>query len=450
LLTMTDDPYKQLSSLTDGNGSDTTFAQPLRMFDKFLNALGVSKSDKNIKNMASNQSLNAQPPRQPVKPTPVDPSVDNVTLLGERTVVSNDFKDKLLSTSHSEAPLPSTRANEHSHLPPGQHQSIAGIFSMNLPKPAIKTNLPRPRDRIERTDQLVYCNTLLLSSQSSSTSVVTIDDDKALDGSDDNGPKALNDQGRLASDLEGSERAWLQVLKQDPVEQHHLRWLALKVVEEFVKDDIKGSAVIAEAVILGPVLDRSTFRSLLSCFIDRLEKATLLDIGVLQGLVQLVEGATSGYVEDDDLVKTLAVLRRRLAGTHRPSSEHLYQVVLAISRLFDIMINCMVKDVNRTEDHQPLASILTELKDTEDSNLQFQVNYALQALQYVSDNESTLQAVLRFAGGVTMATLGVASISKLDPTNLFNSLDTLRQAAGQSYEVTKSILEAMEASQKVF
>ncbi|KAG0282219.1 hypothetical protein BGZ97_009071, partial [Linnemannia gamsii] len=307
---MTNDPHKQLSSLTDGNGSDTTFAQPLRMFDKFLNALGVSKYDKNIKNMASNQSLNAQPFLQPVKPAPVDPSVDNVTLLGERTVVSNDLKDKPLSTSNSEAPLPSTRANEHIHLLPGQHPSITGIFSVNLPKPAIKTDLPRPQDRIERTDQLVYCNTLLLSSQSSSTSVVAIDDDKALDGSDGNDPKALNDQGRPASDLDGSERAWLQVLKQDPVEQQNLRWLALKVVEEFVKDDFKGSAVIAEAVILGPVLDRSTFRSLLSCFIDRLEKATLLDIDVLQGLVQLVEGATSGYVEDDDLVKTLAVLRR--------------------------------------------------------------------------------------------------------------------------------------------
>ncbi|KAF9144372.1 hypothetical protein BG015_000133 [Linnemannia schmuckeri] len=445
---MTNDPHKQLNPPTDGNGSGTTSTKPLRMFDKFLNTLGFSKSDKNTKNMASNHSLNAQPPLQPVNPVPVDPSVDNVALLGERTAVSNNLKDKPLPTSHSEAPLSSTRANEHVHLPPGQHQSITGIFPMNLSKPAIKTDLPRPQDRIERTDQLVYCNTLLLSSQSSSTSVIATDDDKALDGSDGNGPKALNDQERLVSDLDMSECAWLQALKQDPVEQHHLRWLALKVVEEFVKVDIKGPAVIAEAVILGPVLDRSTFRSLLSCFIDRLENATLLEIDVLQGLVQLAEGATSGYVEDDDLVKALAVLRRRLVGTHRSSSEHLYQVILAISRLLDIMVNCMVKDLNRTEDHQPLACILTELKDIEDSILQFQVNYALQALQYVPDDESTLQAVLRFAGGVTMATLGVASICKLDPTSLFNSLDTLRQAAGQSYEVTKSILEGMEASQK--
>ncbi|KAG0287164.1 hypothetical protein BGZ96_008882 [Linnemannia gamsii] len=445
---MTENTHKHRSSPTDGNGSDKNFTKPLRMSDKLLNALGISKSDKNIKNMASNQSLNAQPPLQSVQPAPVDPSVDNVTLPGEHTVEFNDLKEKPLATSHSEASLPSTCANEHIHLPPCQHQSITGIFSMNLPKPVIKTDLPRPQDRIESTEQLAYCNTLLLLSQSTSTPVVAIDDDKAISGSNGNGPKALNDQGCLASDLDGSERAWLQVLEQDPIEQHHLRCLALKVVEEFVNDNISRSAVIAEVVILGPVLDRSTFRSLLSCFLDRLEKATLLDIGLLQGLVQLVEGATSGHVEDDDLVKTLAVLRRRLTGTHRPSSEHLYQVVLAISRLLDIMINCMVKDLNRTEDHQPLACILTELKDTDDSILRFQVNYALQALQYIPDDESTLQAVLRFAGGVTMATLGVASVCKLDPTNLFNSLDTLRQAAGQLYEVTKTNLEAMEASQK--
>ncbi|KAF9326731.1 hypothetical protein BGZ91_001802, partial [Linnemannia elongata] len=437
--------HKHRSSPTDGEINTT---KPSRTIGKLFKALGISKSNKNSKDMAINQTLNAQPPLHSVQPAPVNPSVDNVALLGEHTVHSNDLKDKSQPTSHSEASLPLTCAEEHTHLPPGQHQSTIGIFSMNLPKPVIKTDLPRPQDRIESTEQLVYCNTLLLLSQSPSTPVVAIDDEKAISGSNGNGPKVLNDQGRLASDLDESERAWLQVLEQDPTEQHHLRSLALKVVEEFVKDNTDRSAVIAEVVILGPVLDRSTFRSLLSCFIDRLEKTTLLNIGLLQGMVQLVEGAASGHVGDDDLVKILAVLRRRLAGTHRPPSEHLYQVILAISRLLYIMINCMVKDLNRTEDHQPLASILTELKDTDDSVLRFQVDYALQALQYIPDDESTLQAVLRFAGGVTMATLGVASICKLDPTNLFNSLDTLRQAAGQSYEVTKTVLEAKEASQK--
>ncbi|KAG0287266.1 hypothetical protein BGZ96_008806 [Linnemannia gamsii] len=36
------------------------------------------------------------------------------------------------------------------------------IFLENVPKPAIKTDLPRSQQRIERIDQLVYCNTLLL------------------------------------------------------------------------------------------------------------------------------------------------------------------------------------------------------------------------------------------------------------------------------------------------
>ncbi|KAF9091907.1 hypothetical protein BGX29_010712 [Mortierella sp. GBA35] len=83
-------------------------------------------------------------------------------------------------------------------------------------------------------------------------------------------------------------------VQKDSAPQLHLRWLVTKLVEDFAKDDLKGPTLISEAVILGPVLDRDIYRSLFSCFIAKFEKATILDVTLLQGFVQLIESASSG------------------------------------------------------------------------------------------------------------------------------------------------------------
>ncbi|KAF9125238.1 hypothetical protein BGW39_007543 [Mortierella sp. 14UC] len=248
-------------------------------------------------------------------------------------------------------------------------------------------------------------------------------------------------------DLDQTELSWLEEMTKDPMEQDHLRWLVTRAVEEFIADTTKDSTKIAEIIALAPVLQRETYRRLLASFIMEFDQARILDVAHLQGLVQLIESASPGFLEDDDLVRVLTILRRRLQATHKPASEHVYQMAVAISRLLDVMVNVMV-NVNRTEDHHPLVAALNDLKDNSDPFLQFQVNYALQASQYIPDDESIPQTVLRFAGGMTMAALGVASVYKLDPANLFNSLVTLQQAARQSFEVVKSILEGLEASQQ--
>ncbi|KAH7056805.1 hypothetical protein BKA57DRAFT_434266 [Linnemannia elongata] len=60
-----------------------------------------------------------------------------------------------------------TIAPEDSSLPTplAIAKSISDIFLENLPKPVIKTDLPALVDRIEVTQQLVYCCRLLIDSQ---------------------------------------------------------------------------------------------------------------------------------------------------------------------------------------------------------------------------------------------------------------------------------------------
>ncbi|KAK3819073.1 MAG: hypothetical protein JOS17DRAFT_778114 [Linnemannia elongata] len=418
-----------------GDGKGPNNNQPIRKRNSFLDYLGLPRfKDKWPGHKTSHQSLTAQAPPHLAGPP----------------VISQPYTSIINDTQSCSTSVPEDKSLP---IPPALVESISDIFLENLPRPVIKTDVPALRDRFEVTQQLVYCCRLLIDSQAFISPAGAAAEGRTEESASDiqqacrtesqdsrvNGPQAL--------ETNEIEHAWIKVIGQDPIQKDHLRWLVTKVVQEFAKDDIKGPALIKEIVILGPVLDRDTYRSLLSCFITKFEGDTILDIALLQGLVQLVEYASPGYLVGDDLVRTLTALRQRLRETRKASSESTYQILIAICRLLDVMVNSSVKGVNRLEQHQPLVTALRELKDSDDPILRFQVDYALQACQYIPDDESTLQAVLRFSGGRSMAALGAASICKLDPANLFNSLDTLRRAAGQAYEVTKWMLEGMEASQ---
>ncbi|KAG0287039.1 hypothetical protein BGZ96_008983 [Linnemannia gamsii] len=209
---------------------------------------------------------------------------------------------------------------------------------------------------------------------------------------------------------------------------------------------------MAEVALLSHVLDRKDYRSVLSSLTGQLEQTVLTDVDLLQGLVQFLVPAPLGYVVDDDFVRILRVLRQRLKDTYKvlgdadyPASNHIYLLSTAISRVVDAMIESNVHGLSRVEDHQPLIDLLDEMKDSRDPFVKFQANYALQALQYVGNDESPLQAVLRFGGGVTKAALGIASVFKFDPDGLCDGLRELSQAAGQAYDVVKAGLEGVQA-----
>ena len=155
------------------------------------------------------------------------------------------------------------------------------------------------------------------------------------------------------------------------------------MVEEFSKDAVKDSAAITEVMLLGPVLDREHYRKLLNCFIFEFEKAVMLDVHLLQGLVQLVQCACEGYLIADGLVKITSILRAQLQSTHQQSTEHPYHLTLAVSWILDVMAEPKVQDVKRVEEHEPLSEVLFGLQTSSGPFLMHQASYAFQALQYV-------------------------------------------------------------------
>ncbi|KAF9952316.1 hypothetical protein BGZ72_006368, partial [Mortierella alpina] len=426
---MTRGPPTQQHATGDVDSDHSNTPSPRRR-DKFLDALGLSKL-KRVKDKTSRKSLNIRASPSPYATSKLMDN-DNQSIASSATTI--DFLS----------------------VPPTESKAISDIFLENLEKPEIKTGLPKLLDRIEETRQLVYCNRLIrdsfapvsaTSDEGSAEEFVSKSQEQSLTAS-----KEWAANGLQTWRPNEDEREWINVIRDTPMKRDELRWLITRVVDEFVIDPLKGSDLIDEVVLVGPVLDRGTYRRLLSYFIGETATHPLLDFHLLQGLVQLIQDASPGYLEVDDLLKTLNILRRRLEQTYQPSSAPVYQITIAISRLFDVMTNGSVSGVNGVNgvgQHQSLIDILRFLSYTDVPILKFQADYALQASQYLPNDQSIWQVVLRFRSGVAMAELGPATAGILNPFTLFESLDGLRKAAfqtaGQAYEISKSKLGGMDA-----
>ncbi|CAO3565281.1 unnamed protein product [Mortierella alpina] len=310
------------------------------------------------------------------------------------------------------------------------------VFSENVSRTTTGITLPCLDARIDRTSQLALCITLLRKNTASSLQ------SKGLGAAFD-----LTNKASWAASPDGAEQEWIKAIEGNPIKQDHLRWLGSRIVEEFIKHAVKDPIAVAEVVLLGSVLDQAHYRKLLNCFIEELNKSVLLDVDLLQGLVQLVQCSPPTFLGADDLVKILGILRVRLLETHQQSSEHLYHLTLAIARLLDVMGEpaYQVKDLSRVERREPLAKVLSGLQGSSDPYLMYQALYAFQALQYVPDDESNLQAVLRYALGAAESVVKVSGVIQLNFDGLFEGLKQMQKTVEETYGIAKSTYEGVSS-----
>ncbi|KAF9931320.1 hypothetical protein BGZ67_005389, partial [Mortierella alpina] len=305
------------------------------------------------------------------------------------------------------------------------------IFSTNVAKPAFKITVPKFGARIENTPQLALCSSLLPKSPALSPSKEPNLEINLLQTEEASQDTPIND----------ANRNWIKAIEQSPMEQRHIRWLLERMVEEFAKDAVKGSAAITEVILLGPVLGYEHYRKLLNCFINEFEKAVILDDDLLHGLVQLVQCASEGYLVADDLIKILTILRTRLQRTNQQSTTHPYHLTLAVSRLLDVMAKHEVKDLDRVEQHEPLGAVLSSLRESSDPFLMYQASYAFQALQCVPDNETVLQAVVRQSGVVAESLIGIAGVFNLNLSGFLEGLGQLQKTIVETVGIAKLAIE---------
>ncbi|KAF9272883.1 hypothetical protein BGZ68_002014, partial [Mortierella alpina] len=174
------------------------------------------------------------------------------------------------------------------------------IFTNDLILRPFKPKPPVLDARISSTSQLVYCLTLLSNITPSPHAITAVDET-----------------------LDEADRNWVQTVKDDADEQDRLRSLAGKMIAEFMDDDLKETAAVAEVVSLAPAISQANFRKLLETFISSIKQATLLEFGLLDGIAQLIQNARGGYLQPADLVSILNVLSSRLQDTHRQASTDL-------------------------------------------------------------------------------------------------------------------------------
>ncbi|KAF9339610.1 hypothetical protein BGZ91_005354, partial [Linnemannia elongata] len=218
---------------------------------------------------------------------------------------------------------------------------------------------------ISSTLQLVYCITLLLNSSESS----------------------LHGEG-VQKPVDLSEDRWLRGAKEDPEIQKYLCSLTSMMVKVFVDARSQCPDLIAEIVLLGPVLNPDDYHTLLSYVIDTLNLSYWQNIEYLRGMIQLVQSASPGVLADGHVDKILTAIREHLQKT----MKEVHHLVSAVMKVLEVMARGMVKDLDRQRDYRPLLDVLQATSD-KDESLKFQVECARQACLYLSADETPLRNV---------------------------------------------------------
>ncbi|KAF9118878.1 hypothetical protein BGW39_000789 [Mortierella sp. 14UC] len=365
-----------------------------------------------------------------MNPVAKTPDVSNASNNSRSRPTRTGSKTSLLRAG-SEVKLKYIPANPTTTLPKGDSSgpttsntraSPGQIFRLDNRKAMIDVPVPDLHSRFESTTQLAFCAHLLFK---------TADFSSPSDGH--------------VSDPSPAWQSWKASAETTEGEEGRILSFVHKLVVKFINDPIKDSAAFAEVLRLGPVLDRVHYRRLLNYLIGGFEASKLLDEIQLRGIVKLVQCAPFGYVDPDDLVRILAVLRTRLQGTHTQSTAHSITLVSAVSRLLDVMVKGDVKDLDRVLDHKPLSDLLERLASNPDPYLKHQALYASQALLFIPDDETRWQYTRRHIGGITMGLLGIASVCKLDLGKFEEGAEHLWEALGDAHEVATKMIDGVEA-----
>ena len=236
---------------------------------------------------------------------------------------------------------------------------------------------------------------------------------------------------------------WLQVVEEDTDEKDRLHGMVPDIIRVFKKEKIKDTKAVAEVVCLAPILNKDTFHDLLREFYSGIDHSGLLNIPQVEGLAQLIQDADLGHLSADDLVKILGLLSSRLMDTHQQSSQHMYQLTMAVSQVLDAMADTKVTDLDREKLHEPLSSYLSGLKKSSDPFLVYQAAYAYQALLCVPDDETIWQAAKRRTWKVIQGVSGLVSAAKaLDLDKLTEGLENIQIGFAGASKIAGTIKSA--------
>ncbi|KAF9909739.1 hypothetical protein BX616_011051 [Lobosporangium transversale] len=272
------------------------------------------------------------------------------------------------------------------------------IFKTDIIQPIKQYQLPEPDARLTDIRQLRFCLSLL------PTAPMKID---------------------VPSD---EVRKWCSEVAKDADELERLKKLAEGVIGAFKDRAVKSEAAVSEIVCLAPVLEKDLLRTILMFLANGINENILLETHLLQGLAEVMQHGSPEYIDSDDFVVILNLLSDRIQNTHVQSGDHLYRLAAVIACVLDAMVNNQIAGLRRVELHEPLMNFLKELEGSSDPHLVYYGAYAAQALLYIPDDETTMQALLRRTSAVLRGVFGVvAAVKGLNVNAIIEELDNVQK-----------------------
>ena len=349
-----------------------------------------------------------------------------------------------LASSANKPNIKSTLSNKPSSPPSTSRRNAevndiaVGLFPKNVSLIETEIEPPEMVDYIRDTSELVSYLHLLAKAKEESAAASTLPS-----------PPSSPPSPSPVSTLTPAQLEWTQEMDKNPLEKDHLHKLLTEMINRFILHPSKNDETVREVVLLGPVLDKDQYRTLLNRFLEEFKRDTILNVEFLRGLTQLIQDAKTGYLRTDDLTLILHIIRTR-EEDHK-LDEYLFCLTVTVSKVLNAMVDEKVVDgvaiegLDRVKEHDPIKDLLSDLRSKEDPFLKFQALYAFQALQWIPNDETRLHCGLRRFAGVVGGIIKLSSAVQLDFQGFMGNLKEIQKEFSDIYDFVASGWEDAKA-----
>ncbi|GJJ77106.1 hypothetical protein EMPS_09465 [Entomortierella parvispora] len=367
-----------------------------------------------------------------------NPSSDStVVAAASSSLASPAGKSKAQSPSlnNPSQPKPSTP-----HRKAKVHDIALGIFPNNVPLNDTEIEPPEMVGYIRDTSQLVSYHHLLVQAKEVAAASATPSSSSISRPPTPTPSTPPAPSPALLPTLTPAQLEWTQEMDRNPLEKEHLQKLLTEVINQFILHPSKSDEALREIVLVGPVLDKDQYRTLLNRLLEEFKQDTILNVELLRGLTQLIQDAKPGYLRSDDFTLILRVIRSR----DQKLDEYLFYLTVTVATILNSIVDekvvggLEIEGLDRVSDHDPVLELLSDLRNKEDPFLKFQALYAYQALQWVPNGETTLQCGLRHLEGVVGGVVKLSAVVQLDFQGFMEGLQAIQKDVGEFYDFVSS------------
>ncbi|CAG8587126.1 7023_t:CDS:2, partial [Cetraspora pellucida] len=204
-------------------------------------------------------------------------------------------------------------------------------------------------------------------------------------------------------------------------QKNDLFTLAQEIIERFAKTENITFELVHEVMVLSqlPDAEEEIYKNLMEKFIHKINDSILLHQPLLEGLSHIIRQANPKHLKPNDMVCVLNVLNVKFKNLHTQDKDQQIEMARTVGQLFDIMADCKVQDLKYEELYKPLYNTFKKLNGDNNQELAYLADYACQALNCISNDESPWKAFQRRGGAILTGSVKLAdAVRNIEPGKL--------------------------------